>query len=59
MFDALTQEKRKYLLLHLNNFTKDGKHARLREALKAFADEAKRAQIIKNINMRLLKTISG
>ena len=57
--DAIQGEKRKMLIVALESFLKGNSKALLREVLLRFSTGAKRAKLIRVINLRLLKTVAG
>lgn len=59
MEEAFAGEKKKLLLMNLQNFAKGGKNSLLRQALQAFSENAKHLKTVRAINLRLLKTVQG
>ena len=57
--DALTDEKKKFLINHMLMFLKGNSHSLLRQCLQKFADQANLKKKVRIINMRLLSTVTG
>ena len=57
--DALTGEKKKFLINHMMMFLKGNNHSLLRQCLQKFSDQANLKKKIRVINLRLLSTVTG